>query len=117
MRSAGATVTSSSIASELRTLARRALELAEVAEREDRPAPVFVTLEQAALRVGVTPRQLRAHRANGRLPAVREGKAWRVRMEDVLALYQPRAARVTKAERLSEDDRLRAALAKAGVQA
>lgn len=74
----------------------------------------LVRLDVAAALASVTVRQLRARIHEGRLPAARVGKSYRVRLEDVRALFAPvvRPARVV--ERTSPNVRAIEQLSRAG---
>lgn len=56
---------------------------AMAAPRNGQPATRFLTLEQASEASGLSQRFLRRAIASGDLPAVKDGRAWKVRREDL----------------------------------
>ena len=105
-------------AAELRRQARNLLEIADRLESGPAPAePETVTLDVAGKKIGVTPKALRKRIAKGELAGNKDGKAWRVKMADVRALYEPklRAVPTSRGRKQSVDERLAERLRQAGV--
>ena len=53
------------------------------------PQASLLTVAEAARLAGLTPGALRHHVHRGRLPVVRLGRAWRIRLVDLVDLLTP----------------------------